>query len=250
MKYGSLKYEVLLLESAILHRKCISIIEYSSVMDIIANEIFLVNKFDPYYVSCKIQSSDLSSIHTLEQVGYRFSEFRVQMLLHTSDTDETGSVIYPFKAEFTADKANLRQARKILLAQSDDDRFSSDPLIGNEFAKKRVVRNLEKSFRRFPNEFVVGLFHIQTDELLAFRTGAFLSQSEVHYYQYGVAQGRETDHTADLLESLSIALLRQHGVSIIHAITTGYNITELNRLTRNHGFKMIGSTVIMRKIFE
>lgn len=240
----------LALESRLLKRNVLRLSDWSTTHDLLQCESGLLRKYQPTYIYCELPATDLISIHTLEQAGYRFSEFRVQTLLQTVEVDDVGSVIFPYKAEFTADKSHLRIARKMLLAQRDDDRFSSDPLIGDEFAKKRVVRNLEKSFRRFPNEFVVGLFHIQTDELLAFRTGAFLSQSEVHYYQYGVAQGREPDHTADLLESLSIALLRQHGVSIIHAITTGYNITELNRLTRNHGFKMIGSTVMMRKMFD
>ena len=241
---------ILPLESKLFHRKVICLSEWNTTYELLQSENRLLRRYQPAYIYCELPATDLISIHTLEQAGYRFSEFRVQTLLQTEEVDDVGSVIFPYKADFTADKTHLRLTHKMLLAQRDDDRFSSDPLIGDEFAKKRVVRNLEKSFRRFPNEFVVGLFHIQTDELLAFRTGAFLSQSEVHYFQYGVAQGHEPDHTADLLESLSIALLRQHGVSIIHAITTGYNITELNRLTRNHGFKMIGSTVMMRKIFD
>lgn len=245
-----MKISVLKLESKLLKRKVLRLSNWVEISELLQVESGLLHKYQPAYIYCELPATDLISIHTLEQAGYRFSEFRVQTLLQTEEVVDVGSVIFPYKADFTADKTHLRLARKMLLAQRDDDRFSSDPLIGVEFAKKRVVRNLEKSFRRFPNEFVVGLFHIQTDELLAFRTGAFLSQSEVHYYQYGVAQGREPDHTANLLESLSIALLRQHGVSIIHAITTGYNITELNRLTRNHGFKMIGSTVMMRKMFD
>lgn len=241
---------ILPLESKLYHRKVIRISEWNTTHELLQCESGLLRKHQPAYVYCEVPATDLVSIHTLEQAGYRFSEFRVQTLLHTADADETGSVIYPYKAEFTADKAHLRQARKMLLAQSDDDRFSSDPLIGTGFSKQRVVRNLEKSFRRYPDEFVIAILHLQTNELVAFRTGAFLSPTEVHYYQYAVATGPDTNHTANLLEALSIALLRQHGVAIIHAITTGYNIAELHRLTRHHGFQLTSTSVMMRKIFD
>lgn len=245
-----MKLSILMLESGLLKRKVIRLSDWGTTHELLQCESGLLRKYQPAYVYCEVPATDLVSIHTLEQAGYRFSEFRVQTLLNTADADETGSVIYPYKAEFTADKAHLRQAREMLLAQSDDDRFSSDPLIGSQFAKKRVVRNLEKSFRRYPEEFVIAIFHIQTNQLVAFRTGAFLSPTEVHYYQYAVAQGTDQNHTANLLETLAIALLRQHGVAIIHAITTGYNIAELHRLTRHHGFQLTSTSVMMRKIFD
>lgn len=244
-----MKIKVLPSESRLLGGNVLRIGDWTDLGKIIGCENGLLKKYRPVYIYCEVPSTDLNTIHALEEHGYRFSEFRVQSQLYTAESDASGPTLYPYTAEFTADKQHLKEARKMLLAAADDDRFSCDPLIGNEFAKKRVIRNLEKSFRRYPDEFVAGVFNQQTGKLVAFRTGAFLASNEVHYYQYATDPSLEFSHTAELLESLTIALLRNYGVEIIHAVTTGFNIGELHRLTRHHGFQMVGSTIMMRKMF-
>jgi hypothetical protein len=70
--------------------------------------------------------------------------------------------------------ANRKEPILAIAAQhSSDDRFTRDPLISNELAKKRLDLYITKSLSSYPRQFVYGLFNSQTEELIGFRTGIF-----------------------------------------------------------------------------
>jgi Tfp pilus assembly protein PilP len=52
----------------------------------------------------------------------------------------------------------------------------------------------------------------------------------------------------EMLEAFTIEFLKQKGIKLIHTISTGFNIAELNRLTQNHHFRITSSTVLLRKL--
>lgn len=245
-----MKYKVLKSESKILGRNILRLYDWNSALEIVSGEDEMLSKGDPAYVYCEVPATDLNSIHILEEAGYRFSEFRVVSMLKTEQAEEGPRGLYPFVADIIAEKDQLKVAINMLLAVDDDDRFSKDPLVDMAFSKERVVKNLKKSFRSWPQEFLLGVFNYQTEELIAFRSGNFLSKTEAHYYQYGVSPAKDFDHTAEVMEALTIDYLKKQGVNIIYSVSSGFNISELNRLTQNHGFKIISSQVILRKVFN
>ena len=105
------------------------------------NEEKIINK--PKYIYCKLDSTNLSEIHQLEQLGYQFSEFRINSLFDTYDTSLSINTLYPYIADIITEKSHLNNAIEILLASKDDDRFSKDPMIGLSFSKDRIVSNLK-----------------------------------------------------------------------------------------------------------
>ncbi len=204
----------------------------------------------PAYVHCEINATDLAGIHQLEQAGYQFSEFRIKSILRTTDNAYSTNAFYPFTAEIITEKSILDQAITILNQNNCDDRFSNDPFIEKDFTPKRNSHNLKKSFRSWPKEFLLGIFNSQTLELVAFRSGAIFNKTEAQLFQYGIASVTEFNHTADMLEAFTIQYLKEQGIQHIHAVSTGFNIPELNRLTQNHGFTMVSSHVLLRKVFQ
>jgi hypothetical protein len=244
MKITSLKTE-----SKLLGKNVIKISNWKSIHEIIESEHRLISDFDPCYAYCEVNATDLISIHALEEFGYRFSEFRVSGVLRTSESEISTSSFYPYIAEIITEKKHYNRAVEILQESHDDDRFSNDPQIGKDFAKNRVIENLKKSFKSWPNEFLLGIFNSHTNELVAFRTGAFLSRVDAQYYQYAIEKGRNFDHTADMLEVFTIAFLQQRGIENIYSVSTGFNIQELNRLNQNHGFSMVSGKILLRKVF-
>lgn len=203
----------------------------------------------PAYVYCELSATDLSCIHKLEQAGYQFSEFRMLSSLKTDDNDYSTKGLYPFKAEIITDEEILEQAIHILNQNPCDDRFSNDPFLEKDFAEKRNAQNLRKSFNSWPGEFLLGVFNTHTSELIAFRSGAIFKKTDAQLFQYGVAAHADFNHIAEMLEAFTIHYLKEQGVQYIHAVTTGFNIPELNRLTQNHGFKVVESKVLLRKVF-
>lgn len=236
-------------ESKLLGGNVIRIFDWDSADEIIKAESQIRMEHQPVYTWCETDATDLASIHKLEQGGYCFSEFRIHSLLRTEDVETGTRAFYPYVSAIISEEAQLETAVAILSAAQDDDRFSCDPLVGKAISKERHISNLRKSFHSYPNEFLLGVFNAQTDEMLAFRSGAILSKTEAHYYQYGVAPGKDFNHTAGMLEVFTIDYLKKAGIKLIHSVSTGFNIAELNRLIRDHEFHIASSTVIMRKVF-
>lgn len=239
-----MKQKVLLTESKLLDMKVIKLSDWKSIGDIIS---FVPEQ--PSYVYCELPATNLDVIHQLELAGYQFSEFRIKSTLNTSEAEYSTRAFYPFVAEIINEKAILEEAIKILEQNPCDDRFSNDPFITPDFAAKRNVHNLRKSFRSWPKEFLLGIFNTHTAELIAFRSGAIINKTEAQLFQYGISTNSDFHHTADMLEAFTIQHLKEQGTQHIHAVSTGFNIPELNRLTQHHGFKMVSSHVLLRKVF-
>ena len=244
-----MKINILENESRLLGYTVASIQNWDSV-DEVSKAGFKLASEGRAYVYCQVDAMDIQSIHQLEKAGFCFSEFRIHTSLNTGDANVSTRSFFPYQADLIGDEDQIAVAVEILKSTHDDDRFSCDPLICKTFSKERVVENLMKSFRSYPDEFVLGLFNTHTDQLVAFRSGAFISPTEVHYYQFGIAAAYDLDHTANMLESFTIELLKSRGVQIISAVSTGFNINELNRLIKYNDFKINSSAVIMRKIFK
>lgn len=245
-----MKVSILSLETKLLGSKVLSISDWSSVEEIIAANDFIVKKYNPAYVYCKVEATDLYSIHKLEQVGYCFSEFRIKSSFYTQDAHLRSNSLYPYVANIITEKKHLNDALEILLKSKDDDRFSNDPMIGKSFSKDRIVSNLKKSFKNYPKEFLIGIFNSHTDDLVAFRSGAMLSKQEALYFQYGISSKVEFNHMASMLDAFTVDYLKNNGVQIIHAVSTGFNTDELNRLIQDQGFKIMSSHILMRKVFK
>ena len=241
--------KVLETESDLLGRKVLSLDDWETAGEIVTTESHWRKLHDPAYVFCLVDSTDLTSIQILEDHGYRFSEFRLKSRLFTAETDISTRSFYPYQAELIAEPEDLQKALDILLTTRHDDRFSNDPTLGKDFSSQRVKANLEKSFHSWPSEFLLGLFNTHRSELVAFRSGVFLSKTEAHYYQYGVEQSCDFEHTAGMLDTFTIEFLAQRGVKIINVVSTGFNTPELNRLLKNFDFGIDSTQVLLRKVF-
>jgi hypothetical protein len=244
-----MKIKLLELETELLGANVIRLDDWESAAEIVGAEADLISDYNPFYVNCEVEATDLSTIHTLEQNGYTFSELRIYSMLRTEQVDDVTRSFYPYVAKSISDESDLENAIAMLAAANADDRFSNDPVIGKEIAKERMIRNLQKSFHAQPKEFLLGVYNDQTKELVAFRSGLLMSRSEACYYQYGVTPSKDFNHTASMLESFAITHLKNIGIKLIHCITTGFNISELDRFIRDYCFKVKASRVMMRKIF-
>lgn len=236
-------------ESKLFNGNIIRITEWENPEEIIASERDIIDEYNPLYIFLSIDANNIGTIQHLENQGYGFSEFRIHSLLQIDNNFEANEAPYPYRLELLGDGEHLLRAQKMLEDQLPDDRFFNDPLMDKEIARNREMINLEKSFNSWPKEFILGLFNIQTNKLIGFRSGAFRSEKEVDYYLYGIGKGFDKQQFSQMLDRLSISFLYQRGVRFIHSVTTGFNTHELNRLIKHHGFKVETTEVILRKVF-
>jgi len=246
----NMNIEILASESTILGRTVLELCNWKNVSEIISAEDQYIKEHHPLYVFCKVSSTDLGAVQTLEQAGFGFSEFRIYSNLHLQK-DYTGyEAFYPYKLMQLTEKHQLKQAQKLLLKNRPDDRFFHDPLLKQALSRERELRNLDKSFRSHPSEFILGLFNTTTGKLVAFRSGAIRQKRFADYYLSAIATGVDKKHFAEILDHSCIAYLHAKGVSHINAVSTGFNIDELNRLTQKHNFRIQYTEVIMRKVYK
>lgn len=236
-------------ESRLFGGPIIRISEWDSIEQVIDREPVIIESHNPVYIYCALDANEIASIQYLENHQYGFSEFRIHSLLQIGNNFEATEAPYPYRLELLGDGEHLLRAQKMLEDQLPDDRFFNDPLMDKEIARNREIINLEKSFNSWPKEFILGLFNIQTNKLIGFRSGAFRSEKEVDYYLYGIGKGFDKQQFSQMLDRLSISFLYQRGVRFIHSVTTGFNTHELNRLIKHHGFKVETTEVILRKVF-
>ncbi len=245
-----MKINLLDSESRLLGGNVLQIKEFESASDIIDNELAIINKFKPAYIYCTVNAINIETIQKLEASGFSFSEFRVHSHIHLKDTEVSTKSFFPYTANLIGQEEDLERCVKILLENLPDDRFSNDPEIGRPFSQNRMVENLSKSFRSYPKEFLLGLFNSQTDELLAFRSGGFETNTEAIYYLSAVSGKYDHSHYSDMMEAFTIDFLKNKGVEIIHVVSTGFNITELNRLLKSYDFRITQTEVVLRKLYR
>jgi hypothetical protein len=243
-----MQINILKTESKLMGRNMLRIKDWETADEILVGENAILEKYNPAYIYLEVDATDLVSIHKFEAGGYNFSEFRIRCQLITTNLDTTTRSFFPFVSRLIGEEDDFNKAQVILVESRHDDRFSNDPLIGVTFSNDRLKKNLKKSFTTYPKEFLLGVINSNTNELVAFRSGSFMSDVEAHYYQYGIGSGFERAHMASMLEVFTIDFLKQRGIRIINAVSTGYNTIELNRLLMN-GFKINQSTLLMRKVF-
>lgn len=200
------------------------------------------------YVFTAVPAENTALIRQLEAAGYGFSEFRIRSLKQLNAQPGGTRSFYPYQAELIGDEELLAKALELLDATVKDDRFSGDEQIPEGFTRRRCRGNLEKSYSSYPSEFLLGVTNAHDGSLLAFRSGSFLSKTEVLYYQYGTSPALDAGHTTSMLDAFSEEFLYNRGIRLIHAVSTGFNIAELNRLILSSNFRIHSSEVLMRKI--
>lgn len=208
-----------------------------------------LSEHHPGYVQVMVNSGDLKAIGDYEELGFRFAEFRLFKYLRTSQLSASSKSYFPYRIELIAGDEYLDQAVAMMYAHDCDDRFSIDPYIPAEIAKKRLELYIRRSFRRFPTEFVLGLINHHTEELVAFRTGKFKSKNHVLYFYSYVSKSHDQHAFSAMLETAVIEHLVRQKVSHIEAVSSGLNIAELNESIHDYGYVVDKTMVLLRKVY-
>jgi len=100
----------------------------------------IIKEYNPYYLQCSVESSDIQLIHTLENEGFRFIEFRVIKVMSAHDFIAVGTnTFYPYQLHAITNDSQITKIEKLLVESYSDDRFSGDPLIKKNISKASVL---------------------------------------------------------------------------------------------------------------
>jgi hypothetical protein len=249
MSQMQVEYNKLEVESKLLGYPVFSIEANTPPAEYAEFEPNFIKEQNPGYVQVMVSSTDLKAIGDYEDIGFRFVEFRLFKHLRTSQLSASSKSYFPYRIELIAGDEYLDQAIAMMYAHNCDDRFSIDPYIPAEIAKKRLELYIRRSFRRFPSEFVLGLINHHTEELVAFRTGKFKNKNHVLYFYSYVSKSHDQHAFSAMLETAVIEHLVAQKVSHIEAVSSGLNIAELNESIHDYGYVVDKTMVLLRKIY-
>jgi hypothetical protein len=238
------------IESGILGREVYQIEEIKDGRSFLDLEVSIINEYKPFYIQCMFDAGDLSAIHSMEDAGFRFAEFRLKKLLDINAFQSVSELAYfPYYVTSFRDKVNFKKAQQILKTSSQDDRFSRDPAITDDLSQKRLQGYLKKSFDNEQSEFLYGLFNRNTDELLGFKTIEIKNENQVVIFQTAIDEELDIKKFNYMLDVLIISKLIENGFNNFYAITSGLNLMEMDLHLSTLKYKNISSSVILRKVY-
>jgi hypothetical protein len=243
-------YKLLEVESRLFSRNIIQLSSETNAVDYAENEQKLIEVESPYYIQHQLDAGDLTGIHAFEDLGFRFIEFRIFRHLENIDPSTSSKYSFPFVCDLVGNNTASKKAILAIAAQNcSDDRFTHDPLISNELAKKRLELYITKSLTSYPRQFVYGLFNQQSTELIGFLSGIFAEPGLVKYFYYFMKQQYNEPTYISMLETGVVEDLIKRRVNRIEAVTSGLNVKEMNDSSLMQGFVVDKTMVVMRKIF-
>lgn len=246
---NTIQYHILDIESQLFNRNIIQLHTETDAVEYGLQECTLIKEKNPYYIQLQLNSKDLAGIHAYESMGFRFVEFRIFRYLQVIEHSVSNSYSFPFGCELVGNStANKKVLLEIASQHSSDDRFTCDPLISDELAKKRLELYISKSLAEFPRQFVYGLFNKQSRELLGFRTGIFSDTRIVKYFYYFMKKDYNLPNYIAMLESGVLSALAEKNVNIIEAVSSGSNVQEMNDSSITQRFIVDKTMILLRKL--
>ena len=92
-------------------------------------------------------------------------------------------------------------------------------------------------------------YNKNTDELLVIKTGELNQDNEVFFYHTALQKGLDLKKHTYMLDSLIISQLINEGVTIFYAVTSGFNMMEMDLISELK-YKLISTSVILRKVYS
>jgi hypothetical protein len=209
--------------------------------------VLLFENYNPCYVYVEILSDNLKDIHLFEDLGFRFSEFRINATSETTAQNFNTISLYPYTLQPLSLDSEVNEIENFLLHNKLDDRFSTDYCIQEDLSVSRNISNIKKSIES-PDEFLFGVYNSYSKELISFISGVFINKQEVLYYQQGVISKKNIINDKDILNILTIKHLNDIGVNFVNINIAGHNLNEINLFINKYKFSINSSKVLLRKI--
>jgi hypothetical protein len=239
------------IESGILGREVYQVEEIQDGKSFLEMEASVIKEYKPFYIQCMFDAGDLAAIHSMEDAGFRFAEFRLKKLLDINAFQSVSDYAYfPYHVRTFRDEVNFKKAQQILKTSSQDDRFTRDPVIADDLSQKRLQGYLQKSFDNARSEFLYGLFNKNTDDLLGFKTIEIKNDNQVIFCQTAINEELDIKKFTYMLDVLIISQLLENGINHFYAITSGLNLMEMDLHLSALKYKNVSSSVILRKVYS
>jgi len=235
------------IDSEIFERSVLDIRDFDSSIDMPSFEKESILPLKPWYVCCKLASSDCAGIHLLESCGFRYVEtqlvlaFRVKTLYPSNPFPQ-------YILEEVCDHETLSRVVDIATSSILDDRIANDPLLGPRYAQMRYSVYLTRSMEA-PDQRLYALKNSQTGDIVGFKSHRFLPDGSVQLLLGGLRDDCKGSGLAPLLEHLEFSSLLAAGIKRGVTAVSARNLAIMNLEIAGFGFKVKESLAVLRKVY-
>jgi hypothetical protein len=239
-----------LIDSEIIGSPVLEISGFDASCDLAALEVEYVRRDNPLYVICKLPVEQIADIHRLEDCGFRFVEFQMKLRGTLQKTYDT--VGYDYSYLPVTDSEDLQPVLELASTIFEHDRVSRDPFFrrwkGRNISGERYRRYVMKSFEAV-DECVYKLIDNSTGKTVGFSTHRILSPTSALLLIGGVHNDARNLGVGAINDYFALNELKRKGVKWFHTHVSGSNYPIINLEVRGIGFRVVQSSVVMRKVY-
>jgi hypothetical protein len=241
-----MKVERIEIDSEVFGRNVLSLCDVNPEDGLGNKESRYLKEFSPVYVSCRIPMEDLTTIHRLEDQGFRLIEFQIRSVIHFKKTYEVSK--YPYEYQRVTTEEALHDVLDIAGVTVVHDRFTVDGSVPPGISGERYRRYVQKSFDS-SNEEVWRLYDPVAKTTLSFRSHRLTAPGEVLLLLGGVHPDYKTLGLGVISSFFCFNQMRKDGIrkAVTHISAINYPVFNLE--IGNLGFRVLTTFAIMRKIY-
>jgi hypothetical protein len=238
------------IDSDIIGCPVLEISGFDGSCDLAALEAEYVQRDNPLYVICKLPVEQIADIHHLEDCGFRFVEFQMRLRGALRKTYDTSGYNYSFLP--VTGSEDLQAVLELASTIFEHDRVSRDPFFrqweGRSISGERYRRYVQKSFEAV-DECVYKLVDNSTGEIVGFSTHRILTPNSALLLMGGVQNDARNLGVGAINDYFALNELKRKGLKWFHTHVSGSNYPIINLEVRGIGFRVVQSSVVMRKVY-
>lgn len=237
-----------IIDSKILGRDFLDIVEFSMDEDFNKLEEKYIEENNPLYVSVKIPIENLSNIQFMETHGFSFIEIQIRETLRLNKSFDH-IIFTPYKIEPVKSESDLDSVISIASETFNHDRYTLDNMLPDYFSGNRYKLLVEQSFNK-ADEYLYKFVNDSTGEILGFKTHRIVSENEATMLLGGIKETYKRSPLPGISSYLELNELFNKGITKITTHISGSNYGVLNLELKKFGYKVVQLFVVLRKIYS
>lgn len=216
-----------------------------SIEQIISVEQQSVLQYNTKLFSVQLTDPSLSLIANFEACGFKFIQCRLNIQKQLTPDSYN---LYPYAFIRVSDKKQLDDLLNYCNKLKFDDRYSIDPSIGKALSLKRNKQFLRNSFDQ-KDERIYVLMNQTRNTIDGFRSYKF--SKGVASVMLGAAVKNDRVFEYDkILNYLEMAVLYEQKIKTLRIVVSSTNYNEINRYISELDYRVVNSSMVLRKIIE
>jgi len=199
----------------------------------------------PALAIAKVAAGDIAGIRALEDAGFRFAEFQLELIHRLKARPEVGNWPYRWAPALDGD---LEEVLALAASIFTHDRYSTDPELGPALSGSRYQAYVHRSFAT-EGEHVYAMRSADGGAILSFATFRWDGGREARLLVGGVAEAMKGTGLGVIHDQLGLATYWDLGIRTLHTAVSGHNTPILNLEVAYLGFKAVRSWLVLHRHF-